>query len=241
MIRHPCDDNCSLVGMKRKCTEVWSRNDCKGPWRQNGRIVAQAGTEVWHTCDAQGNCAYIYKHMTHVDEADVLREMKMQELATNAGLAPAIIQVLISKGSDEEDDGDGEGDEAVIIMEAMDVTMSDAIDSLLTEGEGGIHHHQNDIRDNIYDMALQARALLDKLHTLGVYHGDAHTGNFMLRGERWYLIDFGQTRELIEGLEDIFKARDLERICDYLLIHRHQHKDVYSPSFITAVKAIFYE
>jgi len=229
MIKRDCNERCHIenrLDVKGGCKAIWSKEPCRGPWRQKHAIysMASTGVEVWNVCDAKGQCMYVYKLMRNVDESAVLREMSLQNMAAEAGLAPSIIEVTIAD------------DEGIIIMEAMDITMSDAIESLLEDKD----KDKDKVRQAIYNMALQARHLLDNLHTLGLYHGDAHSGNFMLnKAGEWQLIDFGQSGEILEGLEDYYITKDLDKLCDYLIMPRHQHKNVYSLDFIDSIKELF--
>jgi tRNA A-37 threonylcarbamoyl transferase component Bud32 len=95
------------------------------------------------------------------------REVHIQMVVCAAGLAPHIWQII------ETDEGAG------IIMDAMDETLMDRI-----------------LRDrrHVDDHIVAAKELLLKLHSLGIYHGDAHPRNFMYKGDKLFLVDFGEAR-----------------------------------------------
>ena len=38
--------------------------------------------------------------------------------------------------------------------------------------------------------------MLDKLHEIGIYYGDAYLNNFMVKDNNVYLIDFGKSKRI---------------------------------------------
>ena len=48
----------------------------------------------------------------------------------------------------------------------------------------------------LVDKMEQFKNLVEKLHSLGIYHGDLHEENVVARGDRLYLIDFGLSEHI---------------------------------------------
>jgi len=104
-----------------------------------------------------------------------IREIDIHVSAANAGLAPAILEVMYN------DEG------CSIIMDPLKDTMDRIIFNIISN-KGNI--------DEVHLLVSTAVELLGKLHELGISHNDAHTNNFMLDAKgKMFLIDFGLAKK----------------------------------------------
>jgi predicted unusual protein kinase regulating ubiquinone biosynthesis (AarF/ABC1/UbiB family) len=100
----------------------------------------------------------------------------MQNIATTAGLAPQILEII------ENDD------EVAIIMEGLETTM---------DAELRAHPERKS------ELIAAGVDLIDKLYSSGIFHGDVHMGNIMKdRAGKWFFIDFGLSRP-VKSRKDI--------------------------------------
>lgn len=99
------------------------------------------------------------------------REVNLQKLAADVDVAPRIIDVdTISK---------------FIVMDKLDTHLYDLI-----KKQGTMTLAQQKQVIHIYK----------KLDKAGVFHGDANLLNYMYKGTRLYIIDFGNAKEITTGL-----------------------------------------
>ena len=100
------------------------------------------------------------------------KEADLQKMAADFGASPNVIDIdTVSK---------------YIVMEKMDMHLVDLMkqqDGILTKKQ------QQDII-----------ALYKKLDKAGVFHGDANLLNYMYKGNKLYIIDFGMAREITAAL-----------------------------------------
>jgi serine/threonine protein kinase len=135
------------------------------------------------------------------------REVTAQQRAASAGLAPKIIQAIVTGPKRYPVYG--------IVMEAMDITLKGVIDEILgrpSDYDNKVYHLRQAIRSAY-------RALVD-LHALEISHCDAHLENIMYRmtpevdlrrtgtdsrrlpdWRRAYIIDFGSS--ILDGTGDL--------------------------------------
>jgi len=93
----------------------------------------------------------------------------LQEKAYNAGVAPKVISVDLSKPPS-------------IIMEKMDKTIIDVI------------NEQNGILTE--EQQIQILSLYQKLDNIGLLHNDSNPLNIMIVGDEWKLIDYGMSKKI---------------------------------------------
>ena len=99
----------------------------------------------------------------------VQKEAELQEKAYNAGVAPKVISVDLSKPPS-------------ITMEKMDKTIIDVI------------NEQNGILTE--EQQIQILSLYQKLDNIGLLHNDSNPLNIMIVGDKWKLIDCGMSKKI---------------------------------------------
>jgi tRNA A-37 threonylcarbamoyl transferase component Bud32 len=100
------------------------------------------------------------------------KEAELQKLAADFGASPNVIDIdTVSK---------------YIVMEKMDVHLVDLI-----KAQGGILTKQQQ---------KHIISIYKKLDKAGVFHGDANLLNYMYKGNKMYIIDFGMAREITKAL-----------------------------------------
>ena len=115
---------------------------------------------------------YVVKIVKRFDDK-FKKEAVLQHFAGEKDIAPKILQVYRTRK--------GEG---VMVMEVM--TQS------LTELLNGFKHDY----EKVETIAKEVYDLIEKLHSLTIYHNDLHTDNIMLDGHgKLKLIDFGDASE----------------------------------------------
>ena len=101
------------------------------------------------------------------------REYKFLKKAGKAGISPSVYSHdTVSK---------------YIIMDVMEKHLVDAI---MTEQKGVLYRYQQ----------LQVLQIFRTLDELKIFHGDANLTNYMLKGKKIYIIDFGFAREITDKL-----------------------------------------
>ena len=136
--------------------------------------LGNPGTEgrTYLVKDSHGR-EYAMKTFRKQKSTDALqKQVQLQKIASDAGVAPNIIDVdTVSK---------------YIVMEKMD------------------RHLLEVIRAN--EMTLSERqqrqiiSIFKKLDNVGIFHGDANLDNYMYRGSKLYVIDFGHSRNITSTL-----------------------------------------
>jgi len=100
------------------------------------------------------------------------KEAELQKLAADFGASPNVIDIdTVSK---------------YIVMEKMDTHLVD-----LMKAQGGILNKQQQ---------KHIIGIYKKLDKAGVFHGDANLLNYMYKGNKMYIIDFGMAREITTAL-----------------------------------------
>ena len=100
------------------------------------------------------------------------KESELQKIAAAIGASPEIIEIdTVSK---------------YIVMEKMDTHLVD----LIKKQEGILTKHQQ----------KQIISIYKKLDRAQVFHGDANLLNYMCKGRKLYIIDFGMAKEITPNL-----------------------------------------
>lgn len=100
----------------------------------------------------------------------IVREAKLQMIAAKHGLSPKVL--------------DYDGDAKYIAMELLDTNLYDCF----CEQEGQLTSEQQ----------REVIRLFDKLDRCKVFHGDPNPLNFMKKGSKWYIIDFGMAKPITD-------------------------------------------
>ena len=104
--------------------------------------------------------------------ANLIKEAELQKLAADLGASPNVVDFdTVSK---------------YIVMEKMDRHLVD----IIKEQEGNVTKQQQ----------KQIIAIYKKLDKARVFHGDANLLNYMYKGTKLYIIDFGMAREITTSL-----------------------------------------
>lgn len=104
--------------------------------------------------------------------ATLRKEADLQKLAADLGASPNVIDIdTVSK---------------YIVMEKMDKHL---VDVMKEQGDTLTHQQQK-----------QIIKIYKKLDKAGVFHGDANLLNYMYKGDKLYIIDFGMAREITIAL-----------------------------------------
>jgi len=108
----------------------------------------------------------------HKSSATLRKEAELQNMAASEGASPKVIGIdTVSK---------------YIVMEKLDRHLYD-----IMKKNGG------DLTQNIQKQII---TLYRKLDRAGVFHGDANLLNYMLKGRKLYIIDFGMAKEITISL-----------------------------------------
>ena len=100
------------------------------------------------------------------------KESELQKMAAAMGASPEVIEIdTVSK---------------YIVMERMDTHLVD----LIKKQEGILTKHQQ----------KQIVSIYKKLDRAQVFHGDANLLNYMCKGRKLYIIDFGMAKEITHSL-----------------------------------------
>lgn len=106
----------------------------------------------------------------------IRREARLQQQASEAGLAPAVHDV----------DGDGR----FIVMDVLDTNLFD----LFRQQGGTLTVKQQ--KDVLH--------LFDQLDAIGIFHQDPNLLNFMYKGKKLYIIDFGMAKTITSAVRSRF-------------------------------------
>lgn len=90
----------------------------------------------------------------------------------------------------------------VLVMEKLDMSLEEYI-------------QQNKRSNKDLDVLKgKLEVLLNKLHNLNICHNDIHDGNFMIKNDKWYIIDFGESRYTTGSNKKCFDHRLLDHLFD---------------------------
>jgi len=151
---------------------------CQGPWFMKARTGENSSNSMVYQVFNEKGVMNILKQIIYdyfITKERAIREIDIHVSAANAGLAPAILEVMYN------DEG------CSIIMDPLKDTMDRIIFNIISN-KGNI--------DEVHLLVSTAVELLGKLHELGISHNDAHTNNFMLDAKgKMFLIDFGLAKK----------------------------------------------
>ncbi len=197
---------------------------CDHQWTLHQEIGTD-GTygEIWSVC-CKDNCNYVMKYMPYNDDIrtntreDILNEINVQNLCAEAGLCPVIHEAWLCES----------GGAFVMKIYRPSADLKSPLGSsnplVMTVAQLlSKYEDKNLILDNIL-------VLIDRLHRYGIYHGDLHLDNIMVKptkeninhevysDEDWEykFIDFGKG--------GTFQSMDNDHIEeDYAAIKDHLH------------------
>ena len=168
---------------------ITNNNTCSIQWELLQRFGEEANYgEVWIAC-CRKDCDYVLKYMSYENnnkKEDIINEVNIQDECSALGLCPKIADAWLCE----------EG--GAIVMEKFQITVA----NLLLEYKSG----------NVKQLILaNILSLIDRLHLHGIYHGDLHLNNIMVKinknvdntdisdkehyilsNYQYYLIDFGK-------------------------------------------------
>ena len=108
----------------------------------------------------------------HKSSTTLRKEAELQNMAASEGASPKVVDIdTVSK---------------YIVMEKLDKHLYDTM-----KKNGG---------DLAQSMQKQIITLYRKLDRSGVFHGDANILNYMIKGRKLYIIDFGMAKEITNSL-----------------------------------------
>ena len=141
---------------------------------QRGEQLGEKGKEgtTFLVTTSSGNEYAMKTFCKQKSSATLRKEAELQKMAADVGASPNVIDIdTVSK---------------YIVMEKMD---SHLLDAMKNQG-GTLTRHQQ----------KQIISIYRKLDKAGVFHGDANLLNYMYKGEKLYIIDFGMAREVTTAL-----------------------------------------
>ena len=112
-----------------------------------------------------------------------MREASFQQRAAEIGVSPVIIDINPVK--------------KYIVMEKMDETLFDIIKK--NKGVIPITYQK------------QIFTIFNKLDRIGILHGDPNSTNFMIKGRKLYIIDYGFAKEIDKKLINKYGTNKLNR------------------------------
>lgn len=138
-------------------------------------IEKQIGTQgkdgTTYLVSTSNNLKYAMKTFKkRKSENKIEEESKLQKIAAKANICPKVIEVNLNK--------------KFIVMERMNKHLVD----VMKENNGNLTLQQQKYIINIFQT-------LDKIK---VFHGDSNILNYMYKGKKLYIIDFGMSKEINE-------------------------------------------
>lgn len=149
-------------------------NDCNKIKYERYEQLGYKGKEgVTYLVRSPGGKRYAMKTFRKAKSSNTLRkEAELQRLASTVGVAPNVIDV-----SEEE---------KFIVMDKMSKHLID----VMKNQDGNLTEEQQ----------KQIVKILKKLDKVNVFHGDSNILNYMYKGSRLYIIDFGMSKEINNNL-----------------------------------------
>jgi tRNA A-37 threonylcarbamoyl transferase component Bud32 len=207
---------------------LWNGKGCSP---KLGKKVFKGGYgQTYDTCCGK-NCDYITKIIpfqyektkkTHVfTKSDFLNEIENAQIAGKANIAPKILKASYNNN------------EGVIIMEKLKGKMLKSRHARYIKDAPEQTPAQ--VKRNAKQLAMEIGPLIRKLHSLGIFHGDAHRYNIMKttkqKGGIWKLIDFGMSGKFDPYLEEEMLRHIKDDYLDTLLYLRRKNEgnlDIYN-------------
>ena len=133
---------------------------------ENWKFYEEIGEEgnygqIYGAC-CKKDCNYILKYLPYENDNTtvmILKEIELQTKCSSIGLCPKVEDAWLCK----------EG--GAIVMERFETTVANLL----------VQYKTDKVRNLILANVV---SLLDKLHKNGVYHGDAHLNNFMVKANK---------------------------------------------------------
>ena len=164
-------------------------NLCEGVWKIGKNIGEPSATgKIFLACCSE-KCKYVLKEVyfsqrsqeqrsmgyLQMTKDKFLNEVYIQKYLAENNLAPDVYQIFLNS------------EKGAFIMDGMKDTARRAIIDIIDEGV--------DVREKINGVLTSVYELIERIHNLGIYHGDTHLNNFMRKNEteNWLLIDFGMS------------------------------------------------
>ncbi len=165
---------------------IKSDSSCDTYWRLLEEIGEEGShAEIWSVC-CNENCNHVLKYMPYENNTfdAILNEMRIQNGCSIIGLCPKIEDAWICK------------DGGVIVMDLYEMTVKQLLLEFKTDA----------VRNKILAHVV---SMVDKLHIKGIFHGDLHLDNIMVKSTnktkhtedesklydereyKYYFIDFG--------------------------------------------------
>lgn len=192
--------------------EKLTSSPCLDRWEILERIGEESNyAEIWAVC-CEKDCDYVLKYLPYENDntkENILNEINIQNECSNLGLCPKIVDAWFCE----------EG--GAIVMSVFDITIANFL----------LIFKNSLIRQMILANII---VLLEKLHIHGIYHGDLHLNNIMVKGNfintskmseeeffksekyEYFLIDFGKSGKF-EKMDDYHIYRDYDNILGHLL------------------------
>ena len=139
---------------------------CPIGWIQKEHIGYGAFSDIWKACCGD-NCNFVLKRNRTGEITDLKREVVNQTKCANAGLCPKVYY----------------SSETEFIMDRLDLTVSDLFERYWDPNVNGL------IVKSLFD-------LLDRLHQIGLIHGDLHLDNIMVKDENPELERFNEEHNI---------------------------------------------
>jgi tRNA A-37 threonylcarbamoyl transferase component Bud32 len=146
-------------------------------------------------CNNEVNDKYIGKiipyDVTPGGRTGVKREITIQTTASREGLAPNIKICFLDESKSSSEDSK----KALIIMDKINGnTIQSKLETIMDTAIAKSQESQNDPITEINKLFDSVIIGLTKLHSIGIYHGDAHLENFMYdQQDKIWIIDFGHS------------------------------------------------
>lgn len=209
--------------MKKICYPLKEKiitSPCSEKWEVLERFGEQANYgEIWAAC-CEKDCDYVLKYLAYENDNTkeaILNEMEIQNECASLGLCPKIEDAWFCE----------EG--GAIVMELFHETVLNLL----------FHFQSSSVKQIILANIL---VILEKLHIYGIYHGDLHLNNIMVKGDKidddfkneedefnaqnykFYFIDFGKGGKF-QRMDDEHIYKDYFEIFSHLDDIAHENPD----------------
>jgi serine/threonine protein kinase len=182
------------AGLPGRPRKIRTKETCDAGW---AHISDTIGTGAYGSITKIfcGKDFYVFKTINPTDPMSLRIEALIQNILADVDLAPKVITYYMTE------DNSGH-----LIMQALRDNLEDRIKRLKVEQRLSV--------DGWLKLIKPAFELLDSMHSLSIYHGDAHTGNFMFDHEdKLKVIDFGMSEIFDKGhLPHNVKIKDYAKL-----------------------------